>query len=223
MLGTNQYEGVSLKPCDDHSLNKSKDHLIDLLSKTMENRFGDVNQGILRAMRITNFQYWPEADRNADFGDADVQELITHFVPVLLRSGVKVGEVLDQWTVLKSRLYQDSSVLQNISWPEVNRQLSQDCPDILHLVDLILCIPASTADCERGFSAMKHVKSDWRASLRSQTLSDLLTVQLSSASIADFDPASAINLWHVGGIRSRRPAFMEQRRDESDDESSDDI
>ena len=162
-----------------------------------------------------------------DVGESDVQELITHSEPVLLRSGVKVGEVLDQWTVLKSRLYQDPSILKNISWPEVNRQLGQVCPDILHVVDLILCIPASTADCERGFSAMKLVKSDWRASLKSQTLSDLLTVQLSSASITDFDPASAIKLWHVGSLRSRRPVFMEQRdeqrRDDSDDESCDDI
>ena len=143
---------------------------------------------------------------------------------MLLRSGVKVGEVLDQWTVLKSRLYQDPSILQNISWPEVNRQLGQVCPDILHVVDLILCIPASTADCERGFSAMKLVKSDWRASLKSQTLSDLLTVQLSSASITDFDPAPAIKLWHVGSLRSRRPIFMDkQRRDDTDEEICDEF
>ncbi|ROL45243.1 hypothetical protein DPX16_17854 [Anabarilius grahami] len=59
----------------------------------MENRFGDVNRGILGAMRITNFRYWPEADRNSNFGDADVQELITHFEPVVLRSGVKVSDL----------------------------------------------------------------------------------------------------------------------------------
>ncbi|XDV45418.1 hypothetical protein PO909_013522 [Leuciscus waleckii] len=103
VMGTNQY-GVSLKPCDDHSLNQSKDHLIDLLAKIMDNRFGDVSHGILRAMRITNFRYWPEADRNANFGDSDVQELITHFEPVLLRAGVKVEEVQDQWTVLKGEM-----------------------------------------------------------------------------------------------------------------------
>ncbi|MEQ2186751.1 hypothetical protein GOODEAATRI_031806 [Goodea atripinnis] len=146
VLGTNQYEGVSLKPCDDHFLNQSKDHLINLLSKTMDNRFGNVSHGILRAMRITNFRYWSEADRNADFGDSDVQELITHFEPVLMRAGVKEGEVLDQWTLLKSILYQDPNILKNISWPEVNQQLGQVCPNVLHLVDLILCIPASTAD-----------------------------------------------------------------------------
>ncbi|XP_077078686.1 zinc finger protein 862-like [Siphateles boraxobius] len=161
------------------------------------------------------------------FGDSDVQDLITHFEPVLLRAGVKVEEVLDQWTVLKSKLDQDPSVLKNISWREVNQQLGQDCPDILHVADLILCIPASTADCEWGYSAMKLVKSDFRASLKNQTLSDLLTVQLSSVSITDFDPVPAIKLWHVGSLWSQGPAFMEprdqQRKDESDDKSCEDI
>ncbi len=76
---------------------------------------------------------------------------------------------------MESRLYQDPSALQNISWPGVNWQLDQNCPDILHVVDLILCILASTVDREQGFSAMKLVKSDWWTSLKSQTLSDLLT------------------------------------------------
>ncbi|KAK5616505.1 hypothetical protein CRENBAI_009393 [Crenichthys baileyi] len=107
VLGTNQYESVSLKPCDDHFLNQSKDHLIDLLSITMDNRFRDMSHGILSAMRITNFRYWPEADRNA--------ELIKHFEPVLMRAEVKVGEVLDQWTVLKSRPYQDPNILKKTS------------------------------------------------------------------------------------------------------------
>lgn len=139
-----------------------------------------------------------------------MQELITHFEPVLLRSDVKVGDVLDQRTVLKSMLYQDPSVLQNL----VKRcQL-----DIIHV---------TTGDCEWGFITMKLVKSDWQASLKSQTLSDLLTVQLSSASITDFDPAPSIKLWLVGSLWPRRPAFMEQRdqqrSDDSDDKNCEDI
>lgn len=40
-----------------------------------------------------------------EFGDSDLLEVTAHFEPVLLRAGVKVGEALDQWTVIKSRLY----------------------------------------------------------------------------------------------------------------------
>ena len=44
---------------------------------------------------------------------------------------------------------------------------SDTCPNILSLIDLILSIPAHSADAERGFSEMKLVKSDWRSNLRS--------------------------------------------------------
>lgn len=68
---------------------------------------------------------------------------------------------------------------------------------------------------------MKLVKSDKWASLKSETLSDLLTVHLSSASLADFDPAPDIK--HVGCLRAWRLAFMRQRdlqrRDDCGDEA----
>lgn len=77
---------------------------------------------------------------------------------------------------------------------------------------------------------MKHVKSDWRSGLRSGTLSDLLRVQLSSPNIEDFDPDSAIQLWHQASIRVRRTDFMErgakkrktQLEDEETSEEEDD-
>ena len=47
---------------------------------------------------------------------------------------------------------------------------------------------------------MKLVKSDWRSKLKSETLSDLLTVQLSSQSIKEFDPTPAIELWHLDSV-----------------------
>ncbi len=92
----------------------------------------------------------------------------------------------------------------------------------LSLVDLILTVPASTADCERGFNQMKLVKSDWRSRLTSRSLCDLLTVQLSSPSIENYDPTPAIQLWHQASIRPRRPEFMEGKKNaqESTSETS---
>ena len=63
------------------------------------------------------------------------------------------------------------------------------------MIDLILTIQASTADCERGFSTMKRIKSDWRASLGTSTLSDLMCGLLESCDINTYDPSSACGLW----------------------------
>lgn len=93
-----------------------------------------------------------------DFGDREVEALCHHFKEVLNSAGVCEEKIPDQWTILKSKLYQEGN-LRNLSWSEVNRLHKDLCPDVLHLMDLVLSIPASTAACERGFSAMKQVKT----------------------------------------------------------------
>ncbi|KAJ7997993.1 hypothetical protein DPEC_G00218120 [Dallia pectoralis] len=140
-----------------------------------------------------------------DCGDAYVECLIKHFGPLLASSGAHLDLIPDQWTFLKSSLYQQHPNMDQLTWPEINQRLGGQCPDFLQLVHVLLCIPASTADCERGFNLMNQVKSDWRSGLRSDTLSDL-----SSPDIEHFDPDSAIHLWHQASVRERRTDFMER-------------
>lgn len=148
-----------------------------------------------------------------------------HFRPMLNDSGVNTELIPDQWTILKTNLYQEPQTLKKSSWCDINSSLQSSCPDILALVDLVLSLPASTAECERGFNVMKQVKTDWRSNLRSETLSDLLLVQLSSPSIQDYNPTCAVELWHQESIRSRRPDFMDKNKmgeTESEESSEDD-
>ncbi|KAL7387779.1 hypothetical protein ABVT39_000839, partial [Epinephelus coioides] len=98
-------------------------------------------------------------------------------------------------------------------------KIRDTCPNVLELIDLILTVPASTADCERGFNIMKVVKSDWRSSLKADTLSDLLLMQLSSPPISEFDPSPAIELWHTDCIRGRRPNFKDRSKRVADTDS----
>ncbi|KAJ7998057.1 hypothetical protein DPEC_G00218590 [Dallia pectoralis] len=91
--------------------------------------------------------------------------------------------------------------MDQLTWPEINQRLGGQCPDFLQLVHVLLCIPASTADCEHGFNLIKQVKSDWRSRLR---------LDLSRPDIEHFDPDSAIHLWHQASVRERRTDFMER-------------
>ncbi|ROI96431.1 Zinc finger protein 862 [Anabarilius grahami] len=209
VLDSNTYMGVNLRHSDTSHMMANKDKLLDKLSDSMDNRFGDVGSGILSDTKIVSFQQWPDPENSADFGDSEVDRLTSHFKPILISSGVDVDLIADQWTIIKSCLYKEPQTLEKITWAEVNRMLRETCPDFLDLVDLVLCMPASTAHCERGFNVMKMVKSDWRSSLKCETLSDLLFVHLSSPSIKDFDPSTAVEMCHASSIRSRRPDLME--------------
>lgn len=147
-----------------------------------------------------------------DFGDTELETLVDHFKPVLEASGIHVERIPDQWKALKVLIYQEPQSLEKISWFHVNRSHQDSCPDLLALVDLVLSLPASTAECERGFSTMKQVKTDCRSNLKSDTLSDLLMVQLSSPEIREYDPSKAVMLWHQDSVRSRRPEFMDHAK-----------
>ncbi|KAG1673920.1 YTH domain-containing protein 1 [Nymphon striatum] len=82
---------------------------------------------------------------------------------------------------------------------------TEDYSNILSLVDLILSLPVQSAECERVFSNMKLVKSDWRSVLKSKNLSDQLMVILATNDIDQYDPLPAIRLWNSAGSKPRHP------------------
>ena len=70
---------------------------------------------------------------------------------------------------------------------------------------------------------MKQIKTNLRTRLSCSTLSDLMTINLLTPDVQDFDPAPAVSLWNEGSLRQRRPNFMDkanayEKKDESDDE-----
>ena len=122
---------------------------------------------------------------------------MSHFATVLESAGANPANMLDEWTALKSGIYSQPGWLQYVqctTWAELNRKYVKELPNIFKLVDLVLSLPASTAECERGFNSMKQIKSDWRSALGRDALNDLMTVILTSSDINEFDPKDAIEM-----------------------------
>ena len=82
--------------------------------------------------------------------------------------------------------------------------------NVLALIDLMLTLPASSAEVERGFSQMKLLKSDVRSRLTQERLNDLMTIKMLSPGIKDFTPTEAINAWNTSGTRPRRPLLRDR-------------
>lgn len=144
------------------------------------------------------------------------------FQEVLEEAGIDIFQAAEEWPDLRreiSRRYQD---LTSASWENLNN-LNDRFPNALGVIDFILSLPSHSADCERGFSLMKRVKSDWRSTLDNKTLTNLMRICLSSPSIGHFDPEPAIQFWHVNGERARRPntsPYGSRQRKESSESSS---
>ena len=88
---------------------------------------------------------------------------------------------------------------------DINSKYQKEFPNFLCLNNLLLMIPAHSVEYERGFSAMKKVKTDWRSSLHTDTLTGLMRILLHSPSEREFDPLPAISVWTAASRRKRRP------------------
>lgn len=95
---------------------------------------------------------------------------------------------------------------------DVNQRLGQVCPNILCLVDLVLTIPASSTDADRGFSYMKNTKTDNRSRLLQAHLTDQMTVILEFADVKSYDPMPAITLWNTHTIRRIKTITAKDQR-----------
>ena len=99
-----------------------------------------------------------------------------------------------------------------MSWEDIGDWATAKYPQVMAVIDLILSLPGSSAVCEQGFSEMKKVKSDWRATLGNDSLLDQMRIVVESPSIQTFDPLPSLNLWIRGGLRRRRPCVATYRK-----------
>eukprot|EP00731_Ephydatia_muelleri_P008522 Em0004g860a len=134
---------------------------------------------------------------DATFGNQDVALLQRHFGPILENCGVDASVAQTEWDLLKDVVYSLKAKVppKEPEWVDVFKKAQDSCPNVLQLVDLLLSLPASSADCERGFSLTKVIKSVWRSRLRDTMVTDLMTIQQHSPEIADFDPTPSILRW----------------------------
>ena len=92
----------------------------------------------------------------------------------------------NQFTQLSS-----SEVMQSL----VQEEIALLYPELAKLANIGLVIPISTATCERGFSAMKHIKTELRNRLTTKVLDCLMRISIDGPDMANFDFDRAATKW----------------------------
>lgn len=178
----------------------------------------------MAATHVVDFKNWPDLANQKQFGCQEVSTLTQHFARFLRRENLDESQIKLEWEMLKVKIYGDGweQRLQTITWREINRRLSSELPNLLPLVDLILSLPSTSADCERGFSAMKLIKTEHRSSLLPSTLDDLMMVHINAPAIANFDPQPSVNDWVHAKSRKVGSKSSDEKNDSNDEESDSD-
>ncbi|XP_015997924.2 sperm flagellar protein 2 isoform X3 [Rousettus aegyptiacus] len=166
------------------------------LIKRLQGCFRDASQDVVKATMIGSFKLWP-TKINQEFGEKEVSILTEHYEPVLEAANVQIDELDTEWSMLKIEIYAQFQNIRKLTWDFVNSVYLHKYPNILTLVDLVLTLPASSAEAGRGFSQMQRTKSLTHAEIKADGMTDLLIIQLNSPDINNFDPRNAIHLWNM--------------------------
>ncbi|PFX13199.1 hypothetical protein AWC38_SpisGene22740 [Stylophora pistillata] len=171
----------------DVAFKAARSQLITDLISSLEKKFSDTTRGIFQATHIAKISSWPSAKTAEieNFGDQELQVILAHYGDVLQSSDVVLENVESEWTSLKAAIYDEHEAahIPKLTWSVINRKYSDNHQNILAVIDLVLALPASSAEVERGFSQLKILKSDIRSTLSEERLNDLLAVKLLSADI----------------------------------------
>ena len=82
---------------------------------------------------------------------------------------------------------------------------SSKWPNVLLLCELVFCLPFSNSCVEQMFSCLKLIKTNNRMSLSTDTLDDLLEINVEGPAFTEFSADSAVELWWQECCTSRRP------------------
>ena len=166
---------------------------------------------VLKAMQVFFLENIPETLEDlAIYGEHEVAILCNHFNSNLERANCQVDEIFQtEWPALKMFMFKNrrKHKTEHMYKKLFSSSLKEKFRNILMLIEIILVIPTSSAICERGFSAMKKIKTDWRAGLQSEMIDNLMAISLSGPPIEEYDCSRALSLWWNGGQRKRRPQF----------------
>ena len=119
---------------------------------------------------------------------------LEHSRHLLLKNNVLLDGVMTDWTFFK--MYWIDNLIatpsKNTLWSLLLSQYKEIFPNFVQLVCILLVFPVSNAIVERGFSAVRRIKSDWRSSFSEDTLDHLMRISVDGLPLAQFDPTLAV-------------------------------
>ncbi|KAH3835265.1 hypothetical protein DPMN_108613 [Dreissena polymorpha] len=132
----------------------------------MTKRVGDIESNqLLKCMQIFYPVNMPDTDAERSvYGEDSLNKLCDHYNSVLTRMGCDIDHVKSaEWPALNFHMNRQSgsatsSVSNFYHRLFTNQNLKDTFKNILMLVEIILCIPVSSAVCERGFPGWPELR-----------------------------------------------------------------
>ena len=118
-------------------------------------RFSNHEEPPLSYFSSFDFKMWPhDMEDLRNYGNQEIVNLATHFKSNIEKAGCIIDNIPRQWGKLKRHIInlRTSSLFQVYSSVLKSEVENDDLKDVLHLVEIMMTLSPSTAECERQFS-----------------------------------------------------------------------
>ncbi len=106
--------------------------------------------------------------------------------------------------MLKNAIYEKPEEIASLTLERLHvHTVFSKYKSVLGVLRLLATIPCSTAEVERGFSAMTVLKTELRSLLTNEHLNELLAIKMLTPDVGLYNPEKAMDLWW--GNCERRP------------------
>ncbi|XP_045193148.1 zinc finger protein 862-like [Mercenaria mercenaria] len=168
----------------EHFMKNVYNPFFDSIVQNLEKRLPNIAE--LEAFSVFSPQLWPEdSEEFAGYGKDEIQMLSVRFQSSLNCQ----ADVQSEFQLLKNTVRNDQKLVQEPAskiMETVAGPLSETLPNLAKLASVGLIIPTSTPDCERGFSALKRIKTDIRNRMKDCTLNSLLQMAIEGPEVIKF-------------------------------------
>ncbi|KAH3752654.1 uncharacterized protein LOC127847728 [Dreissena polymorpha] len=114
--------------------------------------------------------------------------------------------MIREWTIMKNLLrYKKTGINCHDLYCELLQTQPADIQNILTLVNIMVSISPSTAECERQFSAMNFIKNSRRYHMNQDTLEALMRVHADGPPLHEYKAEEAIHHWMDCGHGTTSP------------------
>ena len=230
-LGDDKDKVITLEPVSkwsgDQNIDSLKVNLLDTCVKYVEDRFGAFSVPPLSNFRVLDIRIRPsEHDELAEYDNEDISSLANHYKHSLTET--EMEEVVPEWQALKGRLQQQSKEIKDKykkkkeeayvitstdvlkAYKHIIRMAPPSLVNILEVIKLVLTINVSTAEVERGFSALNRIKTETRARMSQDCLRSLLMVKTNTPEVGVSSPADTKILETWARNKNRRTAGVSE-------------
>ena len=203
------------------AFNNSRNLYITAVNNCVANRMNDLKKDFFKAVRLLDTKLWPtDKDQIMGYGDSEISSAVRHFNLALEAKNTSVENIMSEWTTFKVFWLDNlQHVEKNKICPIVLTEYSHSFSNLVHFIRILLLLPVSNAIVERGFSAMRRIKTDWRSSLGKESLDNLMRISIDGPPTENFEPKEATRWFFTTARRSGTQPYGSRKRKYGDSNS----